>query len=179
MSGVPSWQWFWVTMWHLDNRAQVPRVLQFSEYCFFQRPGPLLLYLSGFITHHSLWSLGAIANTNGVVLVPSNKASEAIAAYFFSWKVMSTEEDVVSRKCCPPTGQMQTHCRDWSWRTNMMMLPQLRLRLCLGDGVSVMPLHTVFTADSGSKRQLMVPDIVKKTNKKCFDWLVRELRSSY
>lgn len=48
-----------------------------------------------------------------------------------------------------------------------------------GD-ISVMRLHSVFTIDSGFKRQLMVPDIVKKKTqtKNCSDWLVRELRSS-
>lgn len=37
---------------------------------------------------------------------------------------------------------------------------------------------SVFTIDSGFKRQLMVPDIVKKQTKNCSDWLVRELRTS-
>lgn len=60
-----------------------------------------------------------------------------------------------------------------------MMLPLLRLHLCLGDDISVMRLHSVFTIDSGFKRQLMVPDIVKKKKQNCSDWLVRELRSSY
>lgn len=42
-----------------------------------------------------------------------------------------------------------------------MMLPLLRLHLCLGD-ISVMRLHSVFTIDSRFKRQLMVPDIVRQ-----------------
>lgn len=106
------------------------------------------------------------------MLVPSNKASEAIAAYFFSWKVMSTEEDAVL-----PLDRCQ--CIAETDLEDKMMLPLLQLLLCLGVILQWCGFTSVFTIDSGFKRQLTVPDIVEKQTKNCSDWLVRELRSSY